>query len=153
LAFRVLIELSDDCSSVHRARNSEQSSWSHSEASTIINAFVDKVLADAIAANYSVEFLEGTVNFGEYLKSLRTRRGLSLREVQSQTEVSNSFISQVERGVRWPSIDVVMKLARVYGVPADQLIQARKHDGQRESKSAQTGFESYEDAYWAVVKA
>jgi DNA-binding transcriptional regulator YiaG len=41
---------------------------------------------------------------GPYLKSLREAKGLSLREVEAKTGVSNAFLSQIESGkVKRPS--------------------------------------------------
>lgn len=62
--------------------------------------------------------------FGRYLKSLRKSiKNMSLRNVQMKTGVSNSYISQVERGVRGiPSPDILRKLAPVYKVSYEELM-------------------------------
>jgi len=54
--------------------------------------------------------------FAAQLKSLRLARKLTLRELESQTEISNSFLSQIESGKRGiPGFRILEKLAKVYG--------------------------------------
>lgn len=63
------------------------------------------------------------MNFGEFLKDLRIRKGLRLRDVEEATEVSNSYLSQVENGKRNPPHpDILRKLASVYGVSLNDLM-------------------------------
>ena len=62
--------------------------------------------------------------FGAYLKQLRETQGLSLRDVQSKTEVSNAFLSQIESGkVKNPSPIMLHKLATLYRVPYEDLME------------------------------
>jgi len=58
----------------------------------------------------------GTI-FGEYLKALRETSGLTLRDVEKKTEVSNAYLSQLEQSkVKQPSPITLHKLAELYGV-------------------------------------
>ena len=50
-------------------------------------------------------------NLGEYLREQRTSAKLSLRQLAEQTGVSNPYISQIERGLRRPSAEVLQQLA------------------------------------------
>jgi transcriptional regulator with XRE-family HTH domain len=60
---------------------------------------------------------------GVYLKSLRDTRSLSLREVERKTGVSNAVLSQIESGqVKQPSPGTLYKLAELYGVPYEELM-------------------------------
>src|SRR5579859_2464327 len=62
-------------------------------------------------------------DFGLYLRELRRVRRLTLREVEEQSGVSNSYLSQVENGhIRQPSPHVLQKLAGVYSVPYEGLM-------------------------------
>lgn len=62
---------------------------------------------------------------GEELKEARTIRGLSLREVERITEISNSYLSQLENDkVKKPSAHVLYKLAKTYEVGFDLLLEA-----------------------------
>lgn len=64
------------------------------------------------------------VNFGEYMKSLREKQRLSLREVERGSGVSNAYIAQIERGDRpAPSPDILRKLAPVYNVTVQELLE------------------------------
>lgn len=63
--------------------------------------------------------------FGPYLRALRKQNGLTLKQVERAAQVSNSFLSQIERGLRNPPHpDILNRLATVYGVPAHDLLQA-----------------------------
>lgn len=63
--------------------------------------------------------------FGPYMRKLRKQKGLTLKEVEKAARVSNSFLSQVERGVRNPpKPDILNRLARAYSVPAQNLMEA-----------------------------
>ena len=62
--------------------------------------------------------------FGPYLKRLREAKGLSLREVEKATEVSNAYVSQLEsEKIKQPSPIVLHKLARLYEVPYETLME------------------------------
>jgi transcriptional regulator with XRE-family HTH domain len=80
---------------------------------------------------------------GIYLRSLRDTRGLSLREVEKKTGVSNAVLSQIESGqVKRPSPNTLFKLAELYGVPYDDLMDRAgypvpsKHEGSEQSAQA-----------------
>lgn len=67
---------------------------------------------------------EGKPALGTYLKSLREVTTLSLRDVQEKSGVSNAFLSQLESGkVKQPSPVVLYKLAQLYGVPYQALME------------------------------
>lgn len=60
--------------------------------------------------------------FGSGLKAARELAGLSLREVEEATGISNAYVSQLESGkVRRPSVFFLTKLAKLYGIDRDQL--------------------------------
>lgn len=63
---------------------------------------------------------------GPYLASLRTAKGLTLREVEDATgkEVSNAYLSQLEHGrIARPSPNILYSLAQVYGVSYESLME------------------------------
>ena len=63
-------------------------------------------------------------NYGDYLKSLRLKQGLTLREVEAKTGVSNAYISQLETGkVKQPSPSNLYKLADLYQVTYEELME------------------------------
>jgi transcriptional regulator with XRE-family HTH domain len=58
---------------------------------------------------------------GDYLKEQRLAAKLSLRQLADQVGVSNPYLSQIERGLRKPSAEVLQQLARALRVSAEQL--------------------------------
>lgn len=63
--------------------------------------------------------------FGSYLKRLRRAKGLSLKQVERAAQVSNAYLSQIERGIRKPPHpDILKRLARTYEVPVEELLEA-----------------------------
>ncbi|TDC40034.1 helix-turn-helix domain-containing protein [Micromonospora sp. 15K316] len=61
---------------------------------------------------------------GPRLRHLRTRRRLTLTEVSERTGISVSTLSRLESGVRRPSLDLLLPLAKAYRVPLDDLVGA-----------------------------
>lgn len=58
---------------------------------------------------------------GDYLKEQRTSAQLSLRQLAEQAGVSNPYLSQIERGLRKPSAEVLQQLAKALRISAEQL--------------------------------
>ena len=58
---------------------------------------------------------------GDYLKEQRTTASLSLRQLAEQTGVSNPYLSQIERGLRKPSAEVLSQIAKALRISAEQL--------------------------------
>ncbi len=66
----------------------------------------------------------GYATLGAYLRELRTRKGLSLRELAAGTGFSNGYLSQVETGAKKtvPSLKVLSALAEFYDIGLDTLL-------------------------------
>lgn len=60
-------------------------------------------------------------SLGDYLKEQRLASRLSLRQLADQVGVSNPYLSQIERGLRRPSAEVLQQLARALRISAEQL--------------------------------
>jgi transcriptional regulator with XRE-family HTH domain len=60
-------------------------------------------------------------SLGEYLKEQRVAARLSLRQLAEQAGVSNPYLSQIERGLRRPSADVLQQIAKALRISAEQL--------------------------------
>ncbi len=58
---------------------------------------------------------------GDYLREQRTSAKLSLRQAAELAGVSNPYLSQVERGLRKPSAEVLQGLARALRISAETL--------------------------------
>ncbi len=66
-----------------------------------------------------------TVNaVGPRLKSLRLRRGATLSDLADETGISVSTLSRLEAGLRRPTLEQLLPLARAHGVTLDELVDA-----------------------------
>jgi transcriptional regulator with XRE-family HTH domain len=60
-------------------------------------------------------------NVGEFLREQRRNAKLSLRQLADAAGVSNPYLSQIERGLRKPSADILQQLARALRISAETL--------------------------------
>ena len=60
-------------------------------------------------------------DLGAYLREQRESAKLSVRQLASLTGVSNPYLSQVERGLRRPSAEVLQQLAKGLRISAEVL--------------------------------
>ena len=58
---------------------------------------------------------------GDYLKEQRQSAKMSLRQLAEQAGVSNPYLSQVERGLRKPSAEVLQQIAKGLRISAEAL--------------------------------
>ena len=61
---------------------------------------------------------------GPRLKQLRQRRDITLTDLARQTGISVSTLSRLESGLRRPTLEQLLPLARAYGVTLDELVDA-----------------------------
>jgi transcriptional regulator with XRE-family HTH domain len=59
---------------------------------------------------------------GAFIRSQRRLANLSLRQLADLTEVSNPYLSQIERGLHEPSVRVLRSIARALNVSAETLL-------------------------------
>ena len=58
-----------------------------------------------------------------YLKELRKRSSLTLREVEAATKISNPYLSQLENGgIKSPSVQIIYKLSKLYSVTMETML-------------------------------
>ena len=69
------------------------------------------------------------VDLGARIRALRLARGATLRQLAAQAGVTESFLSQVERGVASPSIASVQRIARALGQSIAELFAADDRAG------------------------
>lgn len=62
------------------------------------------------------------VNMGEKLKSLRIEKNLTQKQVADRISLAISAVSSYESGTRYPSYDVLVKLARIFHISTDYLL-------------------------------
>lgn len=58
---------------------------------------------------------------GEYLREQRRQAQMSLRQLAEQADVSNPYLSQIERGLRRPSAEVLQQIAKALRISAESL--------------------------------
>jgi len=61
--------------------------------------------------------------FGQFIHSQRKLAKLSLRELAALTEVSNAYLSQLERGLHAPSVRVLKSLADAFNLSAETMLE------------------------------
>ena len=67
---------------------------------------------------------------GELIRKQRQQAELTLRELAERTNVSNPYLSQIERGLHEPSVRVLKAIAGALNLSAEQLlVQAGVLDG------------------------
>ena len=64
----------------------------------------------------------GVTALGEFIKSQRRIADLSQRELARLADLSDAYLSQLERGLHEPSVRVLNGLARALNVPSDKLL-------------------------------
>ena len=62
--------------------------------------------------------------FALVLKVFRGSKGLSQEELASRSGLHRTFISQLERGLKSPTIDTLFSICAVLDVSASELIRA-----------------------------
>lgn len=72
-------------------------------------------------------------NLGEFLREQRRNAQLSLRQLADAAGVSNPYLSQIERGLRKPSAEILQQLAKALRISAETLyVQAGILDERRD---------------------
>ncbi|CUR59206.1 Transcriptional regulator, XRE family [metagenome] len=61
---------------------------------------------------------------GPRLRHLRQRRDITLSDLSAETGISTSTLSRLEAGLRRPTLEQLLPLARAYGVTLDELVDA-----------------------------
>jgi transcriptional regulator with XRE-family HTH domain len=60
---------------------------------------------------------------GSFIRAQREMANLSLRQLSALTEVSNPYLSQIERGLHEPSMRVLRSIAEALNVSAETLLK------------------------------
>ncbi|GAA3968794.1 hypothetical protein GCM10023085_58910 [Actinomadura viridis] len=73
-------------------------------------------------------------SIGEYIREQRTRAKISLRQLADVSGISNPYLSQIERGLRKPSAEILQQIAKGLRISAEVLyvqagiLEAREAD-------------------------
>jgi transcriptional regulator with XRE-family HTH domain len=84
---------------------------------------------------------------GAFIRTQRKLADLSLRELADLTQVSNPYLSQLERGLHQPSVRVLKAIAEALNMSAETLLQqAGLLQADESEPAAPSGDASVEDA-------
>lgn len=67
------------------------------------------------------------VEFGQRLKKLRKQRGMTQKQLADLIGVQNSIISFYEVGDRFPSPEIIIKLAAIFHTSTDYLLGVERN--------------------------
>ena len=62
------------------------------------------------------------VDFGNVLKTLRLKKGMTQAQLAFKLGVTKSVISAYETGLRLPSYDILIHIAKLFNVSTDYLL-------------------------------
>ncbi|HLG00717.1 MAG TPA: helix-turn-helix domain-containing protein [Acidimicrobiia bacterium] len=60
-------------------------------------------------------------DLGEFIRDQRRNARLSLRKLSEQAGISNPYLSQIERGLRKPSAEILQSIAKALRISAETL--------------------------------
>lgn len=66
------------------------------------------------------------MNFGDKLKTLRTGQKLTQQQLATRIGVAKSVVSYYESGDRFPSYDVLIKIAHTFHTTTDYLLDVNR---------------------------
>src|SRR5262245_24737798 len=61
--------------------------------------------------------------WGTYVRRQRELANLSMRQLAELAQISNPYLSQLERGMHAPSVRVIRSLAEALGVPPEEMFE------------------------------
>ena len=63
----------------------------------------------------------GPESLGEFIRRQREMHELSMRQVADMAGISNPYLSQIERGLRKPSAEILQQIAKALRISAETL--------------------------------
>ncbi|MFC7340197.1 helix-turn-helix domain-containing protein [Saccharopolyspora griseoalba] len=72
----------------------------------------------------SDEHVQALQDVGPRLRALRAQRETTLADLSAETGISVSTLSRLESGARKPTLELLLPLAKAYGVTLDELVDA-----------------------------
>ena len=68
-----------------------------------------------------IDGISGIGGIGDFIREQRDQAQMSLRQLAKAAEVSNPYLSQVERGLRKPSAEILSRIAQGLRISAETL--------------------------------
>src|ERR1700709_2780698 len=69
-----------------------------------------------------IPMLNPVRDLGAFIREQRTSAQISVRQLAAKAGVSNPYLSQVERGLRRPSADILAQIARGLQISVESLL-------------------------------
>jgi transcriptional regulator with XRE-family HTH domain len=88
---------------------------------------------------------------GAFIRTQRTLANLSLRDLAARTDISNPYLSQIERGLHEPSVRVLKSIAKALNLSAETLLaqagllEEVEHEKEMERLSTEAAIRADED--------
>jgi len=79
-----------------------------------------------------------SARLGAYLREQRSLSQMSLREMARLADISNAYLSQIERGLHVPSLRVLRALADALGMPVEDLVHLDRAEKKQEPRETST---------------
>lgn len=100
-------------------------------------------------------------DLGEFIRDQRSSARLSLRKLSELAGISNPYLSQIERGLRKPSAEILQQIAKALRISAETLyvragiLEERVDDGDLEGEILRDRFltEEQKQSLIAVYQA
>ena len=73
-------------------------------------------------------------SFGDALRECRRRAGISQEELSFRTGVHRTFISEIERGLKSPTLHTVAALAKALGMQPSELMRMAEVHPQKSTR-------------------
>nr|WP_204262110.1 helix-turn-helix transcriptional regulator [Blastococcus saxobsidens] len=126
------------------------------EQVTTVRSTVDRVagsVAETVSDAPSVSAVSSSV--GDFIREQRSAARVSLRELARTAGVSNPYLSQVERGLRKPSAEILASIARGLKISAESLYEQAgildRRSGNPDTVAAIRADESLSERHKAVL--
>lgn len=74
-------------------------------------------------------------NIGEIISSLRKEKGMTQNDLAQKLNVTDKAVSKWERNLSCPDINSIPKLAEVLEVSVEELLDAAKHNEEKENET------------------
>jgi transcriptional regulator with XRE-family HTH domain len=107
---------------------------------TVVRVIVDGLKEQAKRVGSMGEPTKLVGSIGEFIREQRVQAQVSVRQLAALAGVSNPYLSQIERGLRKPSAEILQQIAKGLQISAEQLyVQAgilEARDGSPETITA-----------------
>src|SRR5256885_17056590 len=67
------------------------------------------------------DFPDRWLDLGQFIREQRSTARLSLRRLSDMAGISNPYLSQIERGLRKPSAEILQQIAKALRISAETL--------------------------------